>query len=75
MNAYGLLLKNPNPTRQEIIEGMEGKAEAFRSNDWSGKLYEELKPQEPQQIDIKLVPYYAWDNRGGCDMTVWMPVR
>ena len=24
MNAYGLLLKNPNPTRQEIIEGMEG---------------------------------------------------
>jgi aerobic-type carbon monoxide dehydrogenase small subunit (CoxS/CutS family) len=24
MNAYGLLLKNPRPTRQEIIEGMEG---------------------------------------------------
>ena len=24
MNAYGLLLKNPNPTRQEIIEDMEG---------------------------------------------------
>lgn len=24
MNATGLLLKNPEPTRQEIIEGMEG---------------------------------------------------
>jgi aerobic-type carbon monoxide dehydrogenase small subunit (CoxS/CutS family) len=24
MNAYGLLLKNPEPTRQEIIQGMEG---------------------------------------------------
>ncbi len=24
MNAYGLLLKNPKPTRQEIIDGMEG---------------------------------------------------
>ena len=23
MNAYGLLLKNPNPTREEIINGME----------------------------------------------------
>jgi len=23
INAYGLLLKNPEPTRQEIIEGME----------------------------------------------------
>jgi aerobic-type carbon monoxide dehydrogenase small subunit (CoxS/CutS family) len=24
MNAYGLVLKNPQPTRAEIIEGMEG---------------------------------------------------
>jgi aerobic-type carbon monoxide dehydrogenase small subunit (CoxS/CutS family) len=24
MNAYGLLLKNPEPTKQEVIEGMEG---------------------------------------------------
>ena len=24
MNAYGLLLKNPNPTQEEIIESMEG---------------------------------------------------
>jgi len=24
MNAYGLLLKNPSPTKQEIIDGMEG---------------------------------------------------
>ena len=23
MNAYGLLLNNPEPTRQEVIEGME----------------------------------------------------
>jgi carbon-monoxide dehydrogenase small subunit len=23
MNAYGLLLRNPSPTREEIIEGME----------------------------------------------------
>jgi len=23
MNAYGLLLKNPNPTRDQIVEGME----------------------------------------------------
>ncbi len=54
---------------------LEGKAEAFRSDDWSGELYRELKPQEPQEIDIKLIPYYAWGNRDECDMTVWMPVR
>lgn len=54
---------------------LEGRAEAFRSDDWSGELYRELKPQEPQEIDIKLIPYYAWGNRGECDMTVWIPVR
>ena len=24
MNAYGLLLRNPKPSRQEIIDGMDG---------------------------------------------------
>ncbi|MDP2112762.1 MAG: (2Fe-2S)-binding protein [Bacteroidota bacterium] len=24
MNAYGLLLKNPNPTKEQIVDGMEG---------------------------------------------------
>jgi len=24
MNAYGLLLQHPRPTRQQIVEGMEG---------------------------------------------------
>ncbi len=54
---------------------LEGKAEAFQSDSWSGELYREIEPQEPQQINIKLIPYYAWDNRGECDMTVWIPVR
>jgi DUF1680 family protein len=54
---------------------LEGMAEVFEGDDWSGKLYQELKPQESQQIDTKLIPYYAWDNRGECDMTVWMPVK
>lgn len=67
------------PRHDSVLLGgitlLEGKAEAFESDDWSGKLYQEIKPQEPQQIDIELIPYYAWDNRGECDMTVWMPVR
>ena len=24
---------------------------------------------------IRLVPYYAWGNRGDSEMTVWMPLR
>jgi DUF1680 family protein len=42
----------------------------------AGELYREateatsLKP-----IEIKLVPYYAWGNRGDTEMSVWLPVR
>ena len=24
---------------------------------------------------IRLIPYYAWGNRGKSEMTVWMPAR
>ncbi|MBR0037792.1 MAG: glycoside hydrolase family 127 protein [Bacteroidales bacterium] len=27
-----------------------------------------------RSIRIRLVPYYAWGNRGRCDMTVWLPL-
>ena len=33
----------------------------------------DLRPARP--IDLKLVPYFAWGNRGDGDMTVWLPVR
>ena len=25
-------------------------------------------------VDIRLIPYYAWGNRGKAEMTVWMPL-
>ena len=62
----------------DLLDGvtvLEGKAEVFEDDSWSGKLYRELKLQEPRQIDISLIPYYAWGNRGECDMTIWMPIR
>jgi DUF1680 family protein len=26
-------------------------------------------------LDLRLIPYYAWGNRGPSEMTVWMPLR
>ena len=54
---------------------LEGKAEILKKEDWSNKLYKPIAPQQPDKIDIKLIPYYAWSNRGVNDMTVWMPLR
>ena len=35
-------------------------------------LYTELVDEQPTPIDIKLIPYYAWKNRGVSQMTVWL---
>jgi len=39
---------------------------------WAGQLYQEAVPSQPLPIPLKLIPYYAWDNRGKSEMTVWM---
>ena len=55
------------------VMGLTGEARLIQNNTWNNILYREvnttLKP-----VKIKLVPYYAWANRGKTDMTVWMPL-
>ena len=55
------------------VMALTGEARLLQNNDWKNTLYKEvntnLKP-----IKIKLIPYYAWANRGKTDMTVWLPL-
>jgi DUF1680 family protein len=55
------------------VMALTGEAKLLDKNTWSNNLYREvntnLKP-----VNIKLIPYYAWANRGKTDMTVWMPL-
>ena len=45
----------------------------MRGNEsWKGTLYREASAQK-QRKTIRLIPYYAWGNRGKSEMTVWMP--
>jgi DUF1680 family protein len=50
------------------------KAEAAADRPWTGELYREFKPSAPRPIEMRLIPYYAWANRGSSEMTVWMPL-
>jgi hypothetical protein len=34
----------------------------------------ELSPGPPGAVDLKLISYYAWGNRGRSEMTVWIPL-
>jgi len=63
--------------KEDLLGGimvLEGKARVVRQGDWTGRLYRELLRDKPQTIPIRLIPYYAWSNRGLSEMTVWMPL-
>ena len=40
----------------------------------SDELYRELRPTRGRTAHIRLIPYYAWDNRGIQDMSLWLPL-
>jgi len=54
---------------------LQGKAHVFAGGDWSDKLYRTFTDRRPEEVDIRLIPYYAWGNRGKSEMTVWLPLR
>ncbi|MGQ9573878.1 MAG: glycoside hydrolase family 127 protein [Thermoguttaceae bacterium] len=40
----------------------------------SQQLYRKLPRGKPRRAPIRLIPYYAWNNRGEPDMSVWIPL-
>jgi DUF1680 family protein len=54
---------------------LETKANIRNGDDWSDTLYRRLSSDKTKTVDIRLIPYYAWGNRGEGEMTVWILVR
>jgi DUF1680 family protein len=52
---------------------LEVDALEFAKGDWSNKLYRPAGRQPPDKITARLIPYYAWSNRGPSEMSVWLP--
>jgi DUF1680 family protein len=58
------------------IAVVETRASAAPRGDWSEHLYRDVTPPAAERpVDLKLVPYYAWGNRGKSEMSVWLPAR
>ncbi len=55
------------------IMALTGQAKKVPAANWNNTLYKEVN-KNLQPVNIKLIPYYAWANRGKTDMTVWMPL-
>lgn len=41
---------------------------------WKDKLYKEVSQKRAPSVPVRLIPYFAWGNRGHAEMTVWLPV-
>jgi len=67
-----------NPVQIKIagaeLTALEGKLLKGKSPNWKNSLYREISTQKPESVKIRLIPYYAWDNRGISEMTVWIPL-
>ncbi|HUZ95675.1 MAG TPA: glycoside hydrolase family 127 protein [Edaphobacter sp.] len=41
----------------------------------SGALFQRYPSNSDQRISLRMIPYYAWSNRGIASMSVWLPFR
>lgn len=55
---------------------LEGDAYLEKATDGTSELYFPLDAESGlKESTIRLIPYFAWGNRGSSEMTVWIPVR
>ncbi|MFV0366409.1 MAG: glycoside hydrolase family 127 protein [Mangrovibacterium sp.] len=69
--------KEMKPVETEIagakMMALLGTGVLIDNGQWQGGLYAPLSTGIAKNITLKLIPYYAWDNRGKNDMSVWIP--
>ena len=45
-----------------------------RSSYDTNKLYQTMKYSHMEDVPVRFIPYFAWDNRGFGEMKIWIPV-
>lgn len=55
------------------VVSLSGPGLAVQETGWSS-LYRPLAGAKFEPISLKLIPYFAWGNRGKSAMSVWMPL-
>lgn len=65
--------------RDLFLSTNAGAAPPRSPPDWGGRLYRTFHPRtmrvpDSGLVDIRLIPYFAWANRGTSFMEVWVPL-
>ncbi len=56
------------------IVTLTGKALYREEPSWTGDLYRKVERHPMKPLPIRMIPYFAWANRGPSSMSVWLPV-
>lgn len=54
---------------------LETEARRRLGPDWTDRLYAELPDNPSAPLPVRLIPYYAWLNRGNRQMRIWLPLE
>jgi len=57
------------------IQALEGKALYLDEKPWGGELYRPLSVSAMSDFSIRMIPYFAWANRGPGGMSAWLPLE
>jgi DUF1680 family protein len=79
--VFNIALSSKNELKPEMIRinnsnimSLTGKADVRDEASWKNQLYKEIATPKQNAVDIRLIPYYAWGNRGHVDMETWIPL-
>ena len=51
---------------------IEATSKVASDNSWNKTLYKPISTKDGKALTVKLIPYFAWGNKGQGEMTVWM---
>lgn len=60
--------------KNKKVLSLKTTAYRLKNNDEKNYLYKTFKYEGVENIDITMVPYFAWDNREYGEMKVWLPI-
>ncbi len=56
------------------IRTLDGEGLYRPEASWDNDLYRQVKRQPMTGLSLRMIPYFAWANRGPTAMSVWLPV-
>jgi DUF1680 family protein len=67
------IIVNIAETDMIALETEDGAS--YPQPDWgNGKIYQKAGRDPAAKEKVRLIPYFAWDNRGLASMKVWLPL-